>query len=324
MFNLISPNLNYDFVGKRKVWVGLSIIMIVATFWLLFTKGLNYGIDFTGGAEVKVRIPADWDTAKLRLSLEKGNLSGLKILQIGEKSESEYMIRAQQSENAALNSVVTQIQNTLAKDIGEGQFEIKSADIVGPSAGGLLRKNGLLAMFYALLAILLYVAIRFDFRFAPGALLALFHDTVIVVGIFIVTQKEFDLTVLAAVLALIGYSNNDTIIVFDRVRETLKMNPSQSIELTVNQSINQTLGRTLMTSISTFISVAALWLFGGHVLEPFAFALMVGIIVGTYSSIFIASSMVILLTHYREAKARSGHGKKRREVKLSPEANVGI
>jgi preprotein translocase subunit SecF len=179
-------------------------------------------------------------------------------------------------------------------------------------------------MFYALIGILLYVAIRFDFSFAPGAVMALFHDAIIVVGIFIATQKEFDLTVLAAILALIGYSNNDTIIVFDRVRETLKLNPSQDIEKTVNQSINQTLGRTIMTSFCTFVSVAALWLFGGHVLEPFAFALMVGIVAGTYSSIFIASSMVILMTNYREKQAKSGRTKKRREVKLSPEANVGM
>ena len=323
MFHLISPNSNIDFVGKRKIWIGLSIAMIILTFVLLFTKGLNYGIDFTGGAEVKVKVPANWDTGKLRSSLEKGHLTGLKILQLGDAKDSEYMIRAQE-DGKDLNQVVKQIQTSLGTDLKEGEYEVKSADIVGPSAGGLLRKNGFLAMFYALLSILLYVAIRFDFRYAPGAVMALFHDAIIVIGVFIVTQKEFDLTVLAAVLALIGYSNNDTIIVYDRIRETLKMNPSWSIEQVVNVSVNQTLGRTIMTSLATFVSVFMLWMFGGHVLEPFAFALMIGLVIGTYSSIFIASSMVIVLSHYRENQAKSGRSKKRREVKLSPEAHIGI
>ena len=323
MFHLISPNSNIDFVGKRKIWITLSVIMMIATIVLLFTKGLNYGIDFTGGAEVKVRVPNSWDTGKLRTTLEKGHLTGLKILQLGSDKESEYMIRAQE-DGKDLDQVVRQIQTSLSQDLKPGEYEIKSADIVGPSAGGLLRKNGFLAMFYALLAILLYVAIRFDFTFAPGAVLALFHDAIIVIGVFIVTQKEFDLTVLAAVLALIGYSNNDTIIVYDRVRETQKANPGMSIEKIVNLSVNQTLGRTIMTSLATFVSVFALWAFGGHVLEPFAFALMCGLVVGTYSSIFIASSMVIILTHYRENQIKTGRGKKRREVKLSPEAHIGL
>ena len=323
MFHLISPDSNIDFVGKRKMWIGLSIAMILATFVLFFTKGLNYGIDFTGGAEVKVKIPATWDTGKLRDALEKGKITGVKILQLGDAKDSEYMIRAQE-EGKDLNQVVKQIQTSLSSELKEGEFEVKSADIVGPSAGGLLRKNGFLAMFYALLGILLYVAIRFDFRYAPGAVLALFHDSIIVIGIFIITQKEFDLTVLAAVLALVGYSNNDTIIVYDRVRETQKANSSWSIEKIVNVSVNQTLGRTIMTSLATFVSVFALWMFGGHVLEPFAFTLIIGIVVGTYSSIFIASSMVIVMSHYKENQAKSGRTKKRREVKLSPEAHIGI
>jgi len=323
MFHIISPHSNIDFMGKRKIWIGLSVSMILLTFVLFFTKGLNYGIDFTGGAEVKVKVPASWDTSKLRTSLEKGKLTGMKILQIGDASESTFMIRAQ-DEGKNLNLVVKQMTDSLTADLKPGEFEVKSADIVGPTAGGLLRKNGFLAMFYALLSILLYVAIRFDFRFAPGAVMALFHDSIIVIGVFIITQKEFDLTVLAAVLALIGYSNNDTIIVYDRVRETMKMNPTGKIEDIVNISVNQTLGRTIMTSLATFVCVAMLWAFGGHVIEPFAFTLLIGLVVGTYSSIFIASSMVIVLAHYQEEQKRAGKHKKRREVKLSPEAHIGL
>lgn len=323
MFHLINPNSNINFVGKRMIYIGLSVAMILATIVLFFTKGLNYGIDFTGGAEVKVHVPTTWDTGKLRDTLEKGGLENLKILQLGAAAESEYMIRAQE-EGKDLNQVVKQIQTSLSTQLKEGEYVVKSADFVGPSAGGLLRKNGFLAMFYVLLSILIYVAVRFDFRYAPGAVLALFHDAVIVLGVFIVTQKEFDLTVLAAILALIGYSNNDTIIVFDRVRETTKLNPNMPIEQIVNQSINQTLGRTIMTTLATFMSVMMLWAFGGHVLEPFAFALMIGLIIGCYSSVFIASSMVIVLAHYEENKKNNGKPKKRREVKLSPEAHVGL
>ena len=323
MFHIINPHSNIDFVGKRKIWIGLSVAMIILTFVLFFTKGLNYGIDFTGGAEVKVKVPSSWDISKVRTTLEKGKLTGMKILQIGDVSESTFMIRAQ-DEGKNLNLVVKQMTDSLNTDLKPGEFEIKSADIVGPSAGGLLRKNGFLAMFYAMLSILIYVAVRFDFRFAPGAVMALFHDSIIVIGIFIITQKEFDLTVLAAVLALIGYSNNDTIIVYDRIREMMKMNPTLNIEETVNQSVNQTLGRTIMTSLATFVSVAMLWAFGGHVLEPFAFTLMIGLVIGTYSSIFIASSMVIVLSHYQDNQKKAGKHKKRREVKLSPEAHIGL
>jgi preprotein translocase subunit SecF len=163
---------------------------------------------------------------------------------------------------------------------------------------------------------LVYVTIRFDLRYSPGAVLALFHDTVITLGIFVLTQKQFDLQILAALLALIGYSNNDTIIVYDRVRETLQHHPGLKIEDAVNRAVNETLGRTLLTSICTFLTVFSLWLLGGKVIEDFAFTLMVGIVVGTYSSIFIASSVVIWLTHYQEKRASrakvgggSSHGK---------------
>lgn len=324
MFSIVKVHSNFDFVGKRFLWIGISIVAILATIVLSFTHGLNYGIDFTGGAEVKARMPATWDTGKIRETLEKSGINGLQIIQIGGAGSHEYLIRAQQDGDKKLDETVALIQSSFAKSLQPNEFEIKSADIVGPSAGGLLRKNGFLAMFYTLIAILLYVSIRFDFKYAPGAVLALVHDATIVLGVFMVLGKEFDLTVLAAILALIGYSNNDTIIVFDRVRETSKLSPGMSIEEVVNSSINQTLGRTIMTSLTTFLSVLMLWLFGGSVLEPFAFALLIGLVVGTYSSVFIASSVMIVLTHYNEKKAKMSKGKKRREVKLSPEANIGI
>jgi preprotein translocase subunit SecF len=183
--------------------------------------------------------------------------------------------------------------------------------------------SGFLSMFYALLCILVYVTIRFDYRYSPGAVLALFHDSVLTLGIFILTQKQFDLQILAALLALIGYSNNDTIIVYDRVRETVHQHPELSIDQAVNRAINETLGRTILTSLCTFFTVFALWIFGGKVIEDFAFTLVVGIVVGAYSSIFVASSLVIFMTQYHERRAvklkLNGGKRKKKAVTVRPE-----
>ena len=301
MFHMIRPGTNINFVGHRHVWIGISVLCILGTIALFFTKGLNYGIDFTAGAEVHVKVPASWEIGKLRTELEASELKGQKVIQIGEPSSHEFMVRAQ-GDATSLNKVGAQVEAVLAKSFKKGEYEILGEDVVGPAAGSSLKTNGLLAMFYAMLAILVYVAIRFDMRYAPGAVAALFHDSIIVVGVFILTGRQFDLTILAAILALIGYSNNDTIIVFDRVRETVLLHPEMSIEDAVNRSVNETLGRTILTSLMTFITVAALWMWGGSVIENFAFTLMIGIVVGTYSSIFIASSLVIYLTHYQQEK----------------------
>lgn len=305
MFELIKPGIQYDFVGKRYLWIGISLIAIIGTGVLFFTKGLNYGIDFTGGAEVYLKMKNGWEISRVRDLLEKENIRGLRIQQVGDAQAGEFIVRAQGDEKT-LNEVAKQVEGGLLKQMKTGDFEIQKVDIVGPAAGGTLRKRGFTAMLYALLVILGYVAFRFDVRYAPGAVIALIHDSVVVMGIFILTDRQFDLTILAAILALIGYSNNDTIIVFDRVRETLQIHPKMDIAQAVNRSINETLGRTLVTSLCTFIVCFALWMFGGSVLENFAFTLMVGIVVGTYSSIFIASSLVIEMTRYRARRTSYG------------------
>lgn len=301
MLELIRPGTQIDFMGKRHIWTGLSVVMIGLTFLLLFTKGLNYGIDFTGGAEVQIHIPAKWDIGALRDALENGGMDGIKVQQIGLPEANQFLVKAQGDEGS-LNQVSKRVSEILAGQLKSGEFEIQRVDVVGPAAGSSLRMSGFLSMFYALLCILIYVTIRFDYRYSPGAVLALFHDTVLTLGIFILTQKQFDLQILAALLALIGYSNNDTIIVFDRVRETVHSHPEMTIEKAVNRAINETLGRTILTSLCTFLTVFALWLLGGKVIEDFAFTLMVGIVVGAYSSIFIASSLVVFLTHYHDKR----------------------
>lgn len=323
MLELIRPGIQINFMGRRHIWMGLSVVAILATFILLFTKGLNYGIDFTGGAEVQIHVPESWDIGKVRDELEKGDIKGLKVQQIGVPSASQYLIKAQGDEHS-LNLVSKHVAEILGKSLKPTEFEIQRVDVVGPAAGSSLRMNGLMSMFFALVCILAYVTMRFDYRYSPGAVLALFHDTMLTVGIFILTQKQFDLQILAALLALIGYSNNDTIIVYDRVRETVHLHPELTIEQAVNRAINETLGRTILTSLCTFFTVFSLWLLGGKVIEDFAFTLMVGIIVGTYSSIFVASSLVVLITHYHDeralrAKMNGTSGKKRRTVTVRPE-----
>lgn len=322
MFEIIKPGTKIDFVGKRQLWVGLSVVMVVLTFVLFLTRGLNYGIDFTGGAEVEIQVPKDWDISRVRDTLESGAIKGLKVQQIGEAGAGQYLVKAQGDEQS-LNQVAQQVESTLAKTLKKGtDYSVERVSVVGPAAGSSLRTSGFLAMFYALLSILVYVGIRFDYRYAPGAVVALFHDSVITLGVFVILQKQFDLQILAAILALIGYSNNDTIIVFDRVRETVHLHPGMSIEEAVNKSINETLGRTFLTSFSTFLTVFALWAFGGSVIQDFAFTLMIGIVVGTYSSIFIASSLVIYMTHYqekREARAKAGGGPAKKRITVRPE-----
>ncbi|MCM2280165.1 MAG: protein translocase subunit SecF [Oligoflexia bacterium] len=324
MFELIRPGTQIDFVGKRHIWVGISSAAILLTIVLFFTKGLNYGIDFTGGAEIQIKAPATWDIGTVRKEMDEGGIKGLKVIQIGLPEDHQFLIKAQ-GDDKSLNLVSKQVSDILGKKLQPGEYEIQRADVVGPAAGESLRTSGFLSMFYALLGILLYVTIRFDLRYSPGAVLALFHDSVITIGVFILTQKQFDLQILAAVLALIGYSNNDTIIVYDRVRETLHLHPGLTIEKGVNQAINETLGRTLLTSLTTFLSVFSLWLFGGKVIEDFAFTLMVGMVVGTYSSIFIASAFVIFLTHRQEknaAKQKAQGGKPKRTVTVRPEPKL--
>ncbi len=324
MFELIRPNSNFDFVGKRKLWLTLSVVTIVATLILFFTKGLNYGIDFTGGAEVQIRVPQQWDITRVRSQMDEAGLKNVKVQEMGDPVAKLFLIKAQGDEKS-LNQVSQTVESALKKTLQPQEFEIQRVDVVGPAAGSTLRMSGFLSMFYAILCILIYVSVRFDFRYSPGAVLALFHDSVITLGIFIVTQKQFDLQVLAAILALIGYSNNDTIIVYDRVRETALLNPKLSIVEVVNRSINETLGRTILTSLTTFLTVFSLWMFGGKVIEDFAFTLMIGLVVGVYSSIFIASSVVIYLTEYQLKKAgrmSSASHTQKKKITVRPEPKL--
>lgn len=311
MFEIIRSDTNFDFVSKRKFWFIFSIAVTIACLVGVFTKGLNYGIDFTGGAEVHVAVPAEWDIGKVRSTVESAGIKDSRVQQLGDPSENHYMIKAQGDESS-LKQISAKIESALAQNLDRGQFQILKADVVGPAAGASLRKSAMLSVLYALIAILIYVTLRFDSRYAPGLVLALAHDAIVVVGLFVLLRFTFDLQVLAALLALIGYSCNDTIVVYDRIREVQQLNPKLTIEEAVNKAVNDTLSRTVLTAVTTFFVVFSLWLFGGPVLHDFAFALMAGIVVGTYSSVFVASSAVITLTHWyerRAARAKAGGAK---------------
>ena len=317
MFQIIPKNTNIDFVGKRHIFVTLSILLIIASFGLLFTKGLNYGIDFTGGAEVQLQFKNTMTTGTLRQTLEEAGFKNLVLQQLGEVNQNEFLVKFRGDESD-LQKIAKKTEDLLASKMDRGTFEVQRVDVVGPQAGSELRKSGFLSIFYTLLCILIYVAIRFDYRYSPGAVMALVHDAMLTMGVYVLTQKEFSLQIVAAILTIIGYSNNDTIIVFDRIRETIKLYPNRSLEENINRSINETLSRTILTSLFTLFVVASLMIFGGGVIHEFAFTMFIGIIVGTYSSIFIASPILIFLTEWNEKRSAAAASKPKKAKQSKP------
>lgn len=296
-----------DFTGKRKIALIFSTILMFVSIASIAFKGLNLGIDFTGGTVIEVGYPESTDVEKIRTTLAKANFDAtvqhfgsakevlirLAPLKIKDDSRDE---KAKAEDKAKLGDKVF---STLKKQ--DPNIELRRVEFVGPQIGDELRDQGGTAMLLALAGILIYVTLRFEFRFSVGAIIALVHDVVITVGIFSVTGLEFDLTILAAILAIIGYSLNDTIVVFDRVRENYLKLRKASSEESVNISINQTLARTIVTSLTTLLVLAALFLFGGKVIHGFSLAMIIGVIIGTYSSIYVASSSLLMMGVTREA-----------------------
>ncbi|MDX8411919.1 MAG: protein translocase subunit SecF [Mariprofundaceae bacterium] len=295
--HLISPDTKIDFLGQRKIALGFSIMLILVSLGALMVKGLNFGIDFTGGTLVEVRFSEAAEIADVRDALAPAGFGAAIIQQFG--SPEEILIRTQNEDAGDSSALSSSILEALKEAYGADGVEMRRVEFVGPQVGDELAKAGLMAVLVAMLAILLYVTFRFEFRFALGADAALLHDITLIVGLFAITGKEFSLPVVAAILTVIGYSLNDTIVVFDRIRENLVLNRKRKHALdevtVVNQSVNQTLSRTLMTSLTTLLVVLALFFLGGEVIHDFAFALTAGILVGTYSSIYIASPVMLAL-----------------------------
>jgi preprotein translocase subunit SecF len=290
---LNQAELHYPFLSRKPIIVALSVsaLLLLLSLGSLFTQGLQFGIDFTGGTLVEVGYKESVELQGVRDLLQDNGFEDAVVQHFGTSRDVLIRLGIRSARNS--ETLSTEIL-TLLKSSG-AEVEMRRVEFVGPQVGSELIEKGGLAMLYTLIGILIYVAFRFEYRFALGAVLALMHDTIITLGMFSLFRLEFDLTVLAAILAVIGYSLNDTIVVFDRIRDNfLKMRKSDTREI-MNRSINQTLVRSLMTSFTTLLAVAALFFLGGKLIHNFAAALMIGIIVGTYSSIYVASALTMSL-----------------------------
>ncbi len=289
----IKPDINIDFIGKRKLALIISLVLILVGFASLVRHGgPHYGIDFAGGTLVQVQFERQTDAAEINSALGSLDL-GVPVVQSFGDGSNEFLIRVERT-TGELQGISVQITDTLEQSFGAGQVEVRRVEMVGPQVGKDLRNKGMLAIFYAMLGILAYISWRFEFRFAVGAIIALLHDVLITLGMFSLFAKEIDLPIIAAFLAIIGYSLNDTIIVYDRIRENLGKHNKESFTFILNRSINETLSRTIITSGTTLLVVLSLFVLGGGVIHNFAFAMLVGVLVGTYSSIFVASPLLLL------------------------------
>ena len=286
-----TQRFNFDFMGKRRQAFIFSLALIIGSLVSLATRGLNFGIDFTGGALVEVSYQEAVELEQVRSRLAAAELGDAVAQYFG--SAREVLIRVPQIQGQnnvdASDAIIAAL-----RDPGL-PVEIRRAEYVGPQVGEELQEDGGLAMIYALIMIFIYIAFRFQRLFSVGAIAALAHDVIITVGFFSITQIDFDLTVLAALLAVIGYSLNDTIVVFDRIRENFRRIRKAAPVEVVNASLNQTLSRTLTTSLTTLLVLAALFSLGGEIIRPFSTALIVGVLIGTYSSIYVASPVILVL-----------------------------
>jgi preprotein translocase subunit SecF len=347
-FELVPTGTRIDFIGKRHVCGVISLLFLGAGLVAIPIQGVHLGIDFAGGTEVQVRFAegSGADEGAIRSVTSACGVPDATVIRYGEGERPEFLIRFRLAEDEAdaeafpigdcpltdgdlerlavasaagggqgrvgeKGEVVDRIVFAMTNAIGE--LELRRVEYVGPRVGAELRRDGLRALGIACLLILIYITFRFSTRFAPGAIVALVHDIGITAAIFVIFGLEFDLRVLAALLAILGYSLNDTIIIYDRIRENMKLRTTYDLVDVLNRSINQTLGRTVLTSGTTMAVVLSLWILGGEVIRPFAIAMSIGIVVGTYSSVFIAAPTVLFLeTRYGEAGAargaREGHG----------------
>ncbi len=281
-----------DFLGKRHLATIFSGLLLIASIVSLAAQGLKLGIDFTGGTLVEIGYQQAVDLSKMRATLNEAGFEDSVVQHFG--TSQEILIRLKPKEGVSDAELSTAVTRAADKAMA-AQGDIRRVEFVGPQVGDELTEDGGLALLYSMFGILIYVAWRFEYKFALGSVAALAHDVIITLGFFSILQMEFDLTVLAAILAVIGYSLNDTIVVYDRIRENFRLMRKGSAENVMNISLNQTLSRTLMTSLTTLLVLVALALLGGEIIHNFAIALLIGVVIGTYSSIFVASPVVLAL-----------------------------
>ena len=289
MFNFKS---DIQFINYFRIFIFISLILIIISIGSIFYKGLNFGVDFKGGTLIELRVEnTEIGIGDVRQSFIKMNLGDVNVKKFGKGND--YLIKFEQTDKNKEN-FIENIKTQLSKNLA-GNFSFRRVENVGPKVSGELLKSGLIAIVLSLSAMLIYIWIRFEWQFSLGAIIALIHDVIITIGFFSILEFEINLSIVAAVLTIVGYSMNDTVVIFDRVRENLKKYSSKSINEISNLSINETLSRTIITSLTTLLALLSIFFFGGKILHGFSFAMILGVIFGTYSSIFIANPILIKL-----------------------------
>lgn len=302
---LVPEGTNINFIGMRYVAFALSIALVLASIGLTMTRGLNFGIDFTGGTVIEVKTPQVPDLGALRTELNALGLGAISIQEFGEPDDLLIRLPQQQSvddDGAAQKAAIDTVRAALDEQYGaienvEGVagVDYRRVEFVGPQVGEELKKQGAMAVLFSLFGILAYVWFRFEWQFGVASIVALAHDATLIIGLFALTQMEFNLSTVAAILMIAGYSINDTVVVFDRIREKMRKYKKMPLADLFNLAVNKTLARTLMTSVTTLLALIALYVFGGEVIRGFIYALIFGIVIGTYSSIFVASPILMFM-----------------------------
>ena len=294
---LVPKNTSWDFFSRSKLWIGISIVLVVLSLLSFFIQSLNFGIDFRGGTSIRTESSESIVVADYRSALSSLDLGDITISEVfdpnfaDDQNVAMIRIQAQPGQEAATSILVENSLQKLREVSGDIKFV--SVESVGPKVSGELIKTAIIAVILAISAVLFYIWIRFEWQFAIGAISALIHDVILTIGIFSALQIKFDLAIIAAILTIVGYSLNDTVVVFDRVRENLRKFKKRSLVEVMNLSINETMSRTVMTSVTTLLALISLFILGGDVIRGFVFAMIWGVVVGTYSSIFIASAILL-------------------------------
>ena len=299
---------NIDWLGKKWYFLGFSLIFSIAGLLsILFWHHIPLGVDFKGGTQIRVAFAQAPNEDHIRQAMDRAGVHDFRIQRISDPSghaANKIIVALPEAADTSHDAGRQQVEGALSTNYHDSAFTIEQVEIVGPTAGRQLQKQALLATIYSLIGMLIYLWFRFELIYGVAAVVAVFHDTLITIGAFSLTNKEITLTVIAALLTLIGYSMNDTIVVFDRIRENLATSRRESLADVVNRSINQTLSRTVISSGLTFLTVLSLYLFGGEVLHGFSFALVIGILIGTYSSIAVAAPMLVAYQDWRVKRGK--------------------
>lgn len=310
---LVPQETNFDFFRFRRITMGISIVSVIVSILLWAIVGLNFGIDFRGGTSIRTQAEQPINDGEYRRAVEALDLGEVSVTQVldpnfaDDQNVALIRIEAQDGEESATGDLVEKVEVALGEI--DPTIEFTSVESVGPKVSGELIQTALIAVLAAMVAILIYIWLRFEWQFSVGAVAALFHDVIITIGIFSLLQIRFDLATIAAILTIVGYSINDTVVIFDRLRENLRKYKSTPLQDVMNQTVNETLSRTLMTSGTTLIALIALLVFGGDVIRGFVFAITWGVIIGTYSSVYVAKNVVLMLGVKRDwSKPSEGGG----------------